>query len=215
MTDIALGNEQNMIDTTLAKGGLVFLNHPNWPGGYPQNPNWSDAELLAVRNYCGIEVWNSLVAPNSNAEQRADFLLTQQRRFMLVATDDCHDVRNTSCKTGSTRVFADKLAAEDVLQALRQGNFYASNGGAILSVSAGGPYLALSTDRPAKIDFLIDGGTLAYSALSAFTAAYQATGREAYIRARITYDSDKKMAWTNPLYLRRSSAETYPECRAP
>jgi uncharacterized protein (TIGR03437 family) len=215
VTDIALGNEQNMIDTTLAKGGLVFLNHPNWPGGYPQNPNWTDAELLAVRNYCGIEVWNSIVTPNNNAEQRADFLLTQQRRFTLVGTDDCHDVRSSYCKTASTRVFADKLTAEDVLQALRQGNFYASNGGAILSISAGGPYFALTTDQPAKVDFLIDGGTLAYSAPSAFNAAYKTTGQETYIRARITYDSDKQMAWTNPIYVRRSSAETYPECRAP
>lgn len=195
------GDAQTMIDYTLAEGGFIFLNHPNWPGGYPANPNWTDAELEAVRGFNGIEVWNSLVAPNSNAEGRADYLLSRGRRFFLVATDDCHDVTNARCKTASTRVFADRAEPADLMENLKAGNFYASNGAAIASISILERAITVATDRLSTIEFLAAGGRVVQSSPRVFAAAYTVAGDEVYVRARVTREADKKMAWSNPIYV--------------
>jgi len=197
------GGVQEVIDRTLAEDGFVFLNHPNWPGGYPADPNWTDADFANAHAFYGIEVWNSLVAPNSNAEGRIDTLLSQQRRLFLMATDDCHNITSTACKTGSTWVFADRLEPEEILRNLKSGNFYASNGARISALSVAGQTITLTTDQAGTIDFIAAGGRVVKSASKALSASYTAMGDETYIRARVTRDSDKKMAWTNPIYVER------------
>ena len=201
--DVLRGNEQAVIDGTLAQGGFVFLNHPNWPGGYPANPNWTDAELEAVRGFHGVEVWNAAVAPNSNAEGRVDYLLSRGRRLFLLATDDCHSVTNTRCKTASTWVFADRQEAGELVQNLKSGNFYASSGATLSSVSTSGQTITVTTDRLSAIDFIAAGGRLVQNTRRAFTASYTVAGDETYVRARITRDTDGAQAWTNPIYLER------------
>src|SRR5688572_19804480 len=59
---------QDVIDQSRHEGSFVQINHPDWPGSYPKNPCWTDAALLAVRDYDAIEVWNnSNEWNNSNA----------------------------------------------------------------------------------------------------------------------------------------------------
>jgi uncharacterized protein (TIGR03437 family) len=197
------GSVQEVIDRTVAEGEFVFLNHPNWPGGYPANPNWTDADFANAHAFYGIEVWNSLVAPNSNAEGRIDALLSQQRRLFLIGTDDCHNVDSSACKTGSTWVFADRLDPGEILSNLKSGNFYASNGAGISAITVAGRTITVTTAQPGAIEFITANGRVASSAGKALSASYTATGDELYIRARVTRDSDKKMAWTNPIYVER------------
>jgi hypothetical protein len=201
--DVLPGNEQAVIDGTLAQGGFIFLNHPNRPDGYPGNPNWTDAELEAVRGYHGLEVWNAAAVPTNNAEGRADFLLSRGRRLFLLATDDCHNVNSSRCKTTSTWVFADRLAPAEILASLTAGNFYASSGAIVSSVSVSGPTVTVATDRLSTIDFIAAGGRVVQSTTRTFAAAYSATGDETYVRARVTRDSDGAAAWTNPVYVER------------
>jgi hypothetical protein len=198
--DVLRGNEQAVIDATNTQGGFIFLNHPNWPGGYPNNPNWTDAEMWGVYSFHGIEVWNSLVAPNSNAENRADHLLTGGRRFFLLATDDCHNVLNRNCKTASTVVFAGGLETDEIMHNLKSGNFYASNGAAISSLSVSGPAFTVATDRLSNIHFIAAEGRIVQSTYGTFAATYTATGNEVYIRAKVIRTSDGAMAWSNPVY---------------
>ncbi len=199
--DVARGSEQAVIDATLAQGGFLFLNHPNWPGGYPANPNWTNAELTAVSGYHGIEVFNATVAPNANAENRADFLLTQGGRLSLLATDDCHNVTNVRCKTASTWVFADSLSAAAIMDGLAAGNSFASNGATFSSISVSARTIAVSTDRASTIDFIADGGRVVQSTRGALAASYTISGDESYVRARLTRASDAAQAWSNPIYL--------------
>ena len=197
------GEVQPLIDRALAEDEFVFLNHPNWPGGYPADPNWSDADFAAARGFHGVEVWNSLVQPNSNAEGRIDNLLSQRRRLLLVATDDCHDQANGNCRTGSTRVFADRLDASEILGNLKAGNFYASNGAEISSIAVADRTITVRTVQPGAIEFIAAGGRVVKSASGATSASYTAAGDEIYVRARVTRGSDKKMAWSNPIWVER------------
>ena len=203
--EVLSGSEQGVVDTTVAQGGFVFLNHPNWtgPSGLPGPLHWTNAELEAVRGFHGVEVWNALVAPNSNAEDRIDFLLTRGRRLVVLATDDCHNIRNAPCKTASTWVFADRLNTSELMDNLKSGNFYASSGATISAVSVFGTTIAVTTDRLSTIDFIATAGRVVQTTSRTFAASYTVVGDEVYVRARITRDSDSTQAWSNPIYLER------------
>jgi uncharacterized protein (TIGR03437 family) len=197
------GGVQDLVDRALAEGDFVIVNHPNWPGGYPANPNWSDADFAAVGGFHAVDVWNAVVAPYSNAEGRIDDLLSQRRRLFLTAVDDCHNLNAGYCMTGSTWVFADRLDAGEILRSLKAGNFYASNGARISAVRVAGTTITLTTDQPATIDFIALGGRVVKSVRQALGAAYTAVGNEIYVRCRVTRDADGRMAWTNPIYVER------------
>lgn len=206
VTNVLRGSEQAVIDATVAQGGFLFLNHPNWPGGYPANPNWTDSELTAITGYHGIEVFNASVGANANAENRADFLLSQGRRVFLLATDDCHNVTSAHCKKASTWVFADSLSSTAIMEGLHSGNFFASSGATFSSISVSGRTIAVATDRAATIDFIADGGRLVQSSRGALAATYTVSGEESYVRARLTRESDSAQAWSNPVYVSARSA---------
>ena len=192
---------QGVIDQALSEGSFVFLNHPNWPGGYPNNPNWTDTELESVSGYHGIEVWNSLVSPNENAEGRIDYLLSKHLKCYLIATDDCHNVNALYSKTASTRVFADNLTISEIMENLKRGNFYASNGANISSITVSERTITITTDVASTIDFITNGGTVKQSTANTISSSYTASGEDVYIRARVTRGSDGKKAWTNPIYV--------------
>ena len=193
---------QDVIDQANREGSFVQINHPDWPGVYPQNPCWSDAALLAVRDYHAVEVWNaSCEAKHNRYEHRIDHLLSNGRRTYLTAVDDCHDVRHGYCMTSSVNVFADALTLADIMDGLKSGNFYASSGALISSVSAAGKSVAVSVPAPSDIEFIGNGGTVMSAARATVNAAYAVRGDEKYVRVRVTRLSDRRMAWSNPIYV--------------
>jgi len=196
-----VSTSQGVIDLALREGSFVVLNHPNWPGGYPANPIWTDARLNSVSNYHGIEVWNSVVAPNQNAEGRIDRLLSEGKKFYLVAADDCHHVGAAYCKTASVRVFSDNLTVADIMANLKSGNFYASNGADISKIEVLGQTIRINTDVASKIEFIGEQGMILQSGDNITNFNYTAKGNEKYIRTRVTRKSDGKMAWANPIYV--------------
>ena len=200
-TKATVSSLQGVIDLALSEGSFVFLNHPNWPGGYPANPIWTDARIDSVRNYHAIEVWNSLVAPNQNAESRIDRLLSEGKRFYLVANDDCHNVASAYCKTASVKVFSDNLTIADIMANLKSGNFYASSGANISRIEVLNQTIRIKTDAASKIEFIGDQGMVLQSGNGITSADYAVRGNEKYIRARVVRNSDGKMAWTNPIYI--------------
>ncbi|MEY4745186.1 MAG: hypothetical protein RL272_1131 [Candidatus Parcubacteria bacterium] len=196
---------QDVIDQARREGSFVQVNHPDWPGIYPLNPCWSNQALLAVRGYDAIEAWNaSDDEANRNAETRIDYVLSHGRRTNLTAVDDCHDVRAGYCMTSSVRVFADALTAADIMASLKAGNFYASSGAAISSVTAVGPTLSVSLPEAGEIEFVSDGGAVVKRARGVQTSSFTVTGRETYVRIRVT-DAKRRRAWSNPVYVTPSS----------
>ncbi len=198
---------QDVIDQARAEGSFVQINHPDWPGSYPANPCWSDKALLDVSGYDAVETWNSSNdASNQNAERRVDMLLSNGRRTNITAVDDCHDVRHAYCMTASVNVFADALTLADVMANLRSGNFYASFGAVITSVTVSAGTVAVAVPKKCNIEFIVDGGKVAKTERDAFAASYAAKGDEKYVRVRVTRTSDYRRAWTNPVYVSRAAS---------
>lgn len=193
---------QDVIDQARAEGSFVQINHPDWPGSYPTNPCWSDKALLDVSGYDAIETWNSSNdATNNNAERRVDMLLSNGRRTNLTAVDDCHDVRHAYCMTASVNVFADDLTLADVMANLKAGNFYASFGAVISSVTVNAGTVAVTVPKKCDIEFVANGGKVVKTERDALTASYAVTGDEKYVRVRVTRRADLRRAWTNPVYV--------------
>lgn len=193
---------QDVVDQARREGSFVQINHPDWPGSYPKNPCWSDAALLAMRDYDAIETWNaSNDWTNANAERRVDFLLSNGRRTNLTAVDDCHDVRHAYCMTASVNVFADALTVPEIMANLKAGNFYASAGARINAVTVSGRTVSVALPKPADVEFIVRGGKIARTERRVLTANYAAAADDAYVRVRVTRSSDSRKAWSNPIYV--------------
>ncbi len=192
---------QEVIDRSRSEDGFVQINHPDWPGSYPKDPCWSDLELLKVHDYDAVEVWNaSDDDSNNNAEPRIDYLLSHGKRTFLTAVDDCHDVRSAYCMTASVNVFADRQTREDIMANLKAGNFYASSGALVSSVSVDGPQVIVTLPKSCDVDYVIKDGEVALTERGVTESRYKATGAERYVRARVRCPN-RKWAWTNPLYV--------------
>lgn len=112
---------QQTIDALREAGALAFLAHPNWCG-------FSSADLLPLTGYSGIEVYNTECRGIGRAYsiQTWDELLGEGRDVNAIAVDDMHGPG--SLFKGRTVICAEERTPESVLDALRKGNFYASQG---------------------------------------------------------------------------------------
>lgn len=203
-------------------GALVQINHPNLA--------WSAtlADLLPLDGPYLMEVWNSYYTANNlggsdgagaaspSVEALWDGLLSQGRTVWATASDDSHDYLHFDDRDAPTpgkgwiMVQAPTLTQAAILDALRQGQFYASTGIWLdrYEVDDKGITLALArapqgSGKP-KIPtryvtrFIgADGKLLAE--IAGDTPHYSFTGQERYVRAAIQ-DSDGKRAWTQPVF---------------
>lgn len=116
---------QEMIDAANAGNngqGFLYIAHPYYPG-----LEWDD---WSVTRYCGLEVWNGFYGPkepvNAKAFAKWDELNAQGHRLYGIANSDAHNVN----KIGDPRIraYLEELTQEEILDAMRSGRFYGTNG---------------------------------------------------------------------------------------
>lgn len=118
-------------------GAIAQINHPNF--------GWalSGADLARVENATLVEIWNGHPQVNNlggggtpSAESMWDTALTAGKRLFAIADDDAHhfktehlaDAASAAPNRGWIYVRAEKLTEAAILDAIRRGDFYASNG---------------------------------------------------------------------------------------
>jgi hypothetical protein len=192
----AVGNPQAILNQVIVEGSYNTICHPNYGA-----PDWTLPMLASLTNYHGDEVWNqALAAALRNAETQVDYLLGLGRRFHLIAVDDAHGAGVGSAGLSSVYVFADALNWANIQAEMFAGNFYASNGALITSITLTGKVLTIVTPAASNIQFIGASGVL-QTTLNSLAASYTIIGHERYVRANITRVSDAKMAWSNPVYV--------------
>ena len=194
VTNISSTKLQTYIDHGNNEDSFIVLNHPDDP-----TLGLTNTEMESLQGYYGVEVWNSKRA--DNAESKIDHILSIYRKAYLIAGDDCHDVNASYCKTASVNVFANSLTTDEIMENLKRGNFYSSNGANISSINVSEKVITVTTDSASTIDFIVKDGVVAHSSSNTTSASYTVFGDEIYVRARVTRNSDGKMAWTNPIYV--------------
>jgi hypothetical protein len=128
----------------VGQGGVAFVAHPYWSGMTLET-------LMGVEDAVGLELWNAS-AERENARGDSSYLwdlaLERGHRMWGFGTDDCH-YPGFDIGDGWTMVRAAERSEDAVLEALRRGHFYATNGPRVLAVEHDGPALEVRTS-PAR-----------------------------------------------------------------
>ena len=208
---------EKTIDQIHSANGIAQLNHPNWRYFL----NYKD--ILAVDRHYLMEIFNvpahsetgkvALEAGDHahlGVEQIWDILLSAGRKVYVTAVDDTHNYtdfgRPDVASPGRGWVVAKvkELTVPAVLQALDQGEFYASTGVEVEDIQVNDRKMTVVVKPVENVKYTIQfigkyGRTLLD--VEGARASYSAPKERGfgYVRAKII-DSNGKVAWIQPFW---------------
>ena len=208
-------NAQDEISAILAQGGVAQLAHPDYvPTQTDSSRSWPYSVLgggLAGYNFIELASWAEGEGTPGEAngtlgEQKWDYILTTLGKTVYgTAVDDCHDTRGSQFNRDWVVVYANTLTVSDIVTNMKNGNFYATNGPSLssltISPSLFGLTISVSTDSSSVITWIGSGGSTLRNSTSTTSDSYRVTGSERYVRIRITRITDHKIAWTQPIFV--------------
>lgn len=198
----------NMVDYIRKAGGLPHINHPSWYWAL------SHRDLITIQGPFLLEIANMTFGCNNegdqarlSTEQTWDYLLSNGKTVYATASDDEHNMAakpNEDAGPGRGWVVArvPELTPKAVLDALANGNFYASNGVELADYSFDGTTFKMRVkplaDQKYVIRFIGKGGEILQET-DGYWAAYRVpSGTPApnsYVRCKVI-SSNGKVAWT-------------------
>ena len=193
------------------QGGVGFIAHPYW-SGIPHEA------IVAADGPVGLEVWNaSSDRENGRGDSSYvwDLALERGKSLWGFGTDDCH-YPGFDIGDGWTMVRAAERTQEAVLEALRRGHTYASNGPRILDVTRDGDALEVRCTPARQITLMSwreHGWAVRadHRGMQDGARILERDDRELVVRARFTppaglpyrrlvvEDRRGRKAWSNPL----------------
>lgn len=185
----------NISDMMKPEGFEMIYCHSIWSRSMPSQFNNPD--------FMCMEVYNGVCDVNydqGNQEVHWDDILRSGLKMWGVASDDCHG-RDIHYGRGYVKVKARKLDDHSIIEALKNGAFYASQGPEIIDFYTKDNRAFVKCSPAVKITFI----TYEHRG---FCYRFDVPGTEAdmafnpdidYIRVEIT-DSDGKKAWSNPIF---------------
>jgi hypothetical protein len=191
-------NARLLVDCIRRTGAIPMINHPACGG-------WGYRELLWIRGPYLLEIANmSDPGINVGVEEAWDMLLSYGQRVYATATDDMHRLESPESKQGPGRGWVvcrvKALTQKDILDALRNGNFYASTGVELEDYSFDGKKFEVKV-KPiqgctCKIQFIGKWGKILQET-EGTSAVYEVSGEHepnSYVRCRVICGG--KTAWT-------------------
>lgn len=190
---------QEVIDAVAAAGGITSVAHPNWCA-------FSSADIKDLKNYFALEVYNTECEFYGRAysEQTWDELLAAGYKVSAVAVDDMH--RRCALFGGWTVICAKERTLSAVLDALKKGEFYATQGPEFHTLAFDGKKLYAEFSEVVRASLV-----LKYSGKCLIIPGQDEPGTSAeydvenllanggYARWSIT-DAQGRSAWSNPIY---------------
>ena len=230
---------QHHVDSIRAASGVPILNHPNFASGAQVG------DILPVQRLHMLELYNGHPSVNNfgfygedishiPVEAKWDSLLTRGMKLYGVAADDAHHYQEFFAKRsnpgrGWVMVESTELSADSIVAAMQRGDFYASNGLILKTLTVKDNIYEVEIDLEAtkielrsayllgemmekeepgyRIEFVGTGGKLLQST-EGTSASYHISNERGYIRARAIYSRkrsedrfEKIFAWTQPVFL--------------
>jgi hypothetical protein len=186
-----------------AAGAFVVAAHPQW---YAMTER--DIQLLGPIH--ALEIYNASAADDNDAADAGyllDLQLARGARLFACATDDAHFILNTRDRlAGWVMVRGEECAPDQMLAALKRGDFYSSSGPTIVDLVVEPGERLWVRCSPANRVFLL-GGPAEYASVGeqGMTEAefdLRAWKRD-YARVLIRDEAGRK-AWTNPIWFDRT-----------
>lgn len=185
-------------------GAFVAIAHPQWSG-------LTVEDALEIDAAHAVEIYNHSCLVDSDRPDGAamlDLLLSAGRRLSACATDDAH-FHGPDHFGGWVMVKAESLAPEALLEALKAGRYYSSQGPEIHEARFDGEQFRIACSTVDRIHVLGAGSASAVC----FADAFERTGEDR-VEARITaprlagspwtrvvvVDAAGRRAWTNPIW---------------
>lgn len=193
---------QGIIDEINRRKAYPIIAHPYWSG-------FSSSDLLKLKNYIGIEVYNNTcekINGKGYASIHWDELLQKGKKIFGFASDDAHHrpnkYREDDIAGSFIMVKATSLSERSILNSIKNGYFYSSTGPIIENIEVSKNTIYIKTSPVKHIDFIANawkGSRFSGKRKLLREIEYRIRGDEEYIRIEITDKSGKK-AWTNPVY---------------
>ncbi|MDP4119054.1 MAG: hypothetical protein Q8873_07690 [Bacillota bacterium] len=214
--NVIYGNNQQVIDSAIRDGGVSFICHPNRaiPTGEDMDENgeyilkkcWSPAEIDRLSGFTGIEILNGKafrIGGSGLAIDVWDYFLTHGKLIWGIGTDDFHRWEDLS--RAFTVIYAPSRSKKDIINAIKRGRFYVSNGLLIKDVNFENNVLKISAKE--EVPTFSNGcrftvvGEHGRVLLTRFgdELVYEVNDKEKYIRVQITSEYGS-MLWTQPFY---------------
>lgn len=191
------GPGQVLIDHIREHGGEAILGHPYWLGQ-------DVSDLAAVKGALGLEVYNTTCARPGKAYSSVhwDNMLDRGHRLLGFANDDTHNYKQ-DYQGGWIMVKSPELTQGAILEALREGRFYSTQGPAIIDIHDEGDELHVHTSPVKAIHFISNRGrgrTVLAEGDERLTSATWSKPARGYVRIEVI-DDEGKWAWSQPLFL--------------
>lgn len=207
-----LGTVQKAVDAIRAENAIPHINHPNFL--------WSidTATLFRVRNDKLFEIHNGHPTVHNvgggdwpGMEEAWDALLTRGRRLYGIAVDDAHHFQGEFAPDranpgrGWVVVRSPSLETRAIVNALEAGDFYASTGVTLDSVTSTPTTMSIRIQQQGNFKYVTtfigaNGQVLATD--RTLSPTYRLRGTERYVRAKIV-NSGGAAAWTQPVFTSR------------
>ena len=178
-------------------GAFVAVAHPQWSG-----LTQDDARSIAAAH--AVEVYNhgcATGADRADGWSMMDLLLSEGRRLTAIATDDAHFTEPDHFG-GWVMVKSEENSPEALLQALKDGHFYASTGPQIHGVEIEGETLRVACSAAVSVIVQGQGSAAVARHGQSMTRAEIPLARFAnspWLRVTVV-DAGGKRAWSNPYW---------------
>lgn len=182
-------------------GAFVAIAHPEWYA-------LTLEDAAQIGNAHAVEVYNhtsQVRMSRGGGTYFLDALLSQGRRINALACDDAHfntqPDPNRDAFGGWVMVKSEGNAPEPLLEALKAGHYYSSQGPELEDIATESGELSVRCSPAAQIMLLGRGRRYAYVSGTDLTTASFALGMFAGDWCRVVVmDAAGKCAWSNPLY---------------
>ena len=188
---------QEVIDAIHAAGGLADLAHPAWSLNTLE-------QILPLKNVDVTEIYNTVsgmyYSRRPDSSLIVDMLATAGRIYPLIAADDTHRYLGEECVSW-IMAEAESNSREELLDAIKHGRFYATQGPEIHLFRDGDEYVVRSSPV-SDIAFLsnLAWAPRTFSGDGITEARYKPRNGECFLRAEVT-DRNGKRAWSNIITL--------------
>ncbi len=199
-------SEQDRIDDIVVdQDGVAFLSHPN-----SKMYDWSITDLTERKKYHGIEIFNGVGNFLKNFKPIwGDYLSTDKWDQLLSArkpgagrwgsAGDDYTPGDGGFDRAGVIVLAKNLNQEEILQNIKDGNFYAVQGSGAprIKVKTSGLNINVTSNKEGDIKFIGKNGTLLKEEKDVQASTYTVRGDEIYVRVEV--EAGGKKAWSQPI----------------
>ena len=186
----------HLVQRAIEAGAFVTIAHPEWY-------TLTFDECLSISHAHGVEIYNHschIEAQRGFGTATADYLLQENNKIFLTATDDSH-FRMQDFGGGWVMVAADNLSEISILNALKNGQYYSTTGIEIFEFEMNNSKVNIQCSPSNQVCIVGQGAkSMSQNGKNITNAEFDLTDYPSkWFRVSIADDSGN-FAWTNPVW---------------